>query len=395
MSKDIAIAVQNVSKDFHMSSDGRGSIKDLFIHPVRSAKKRNYKSHHVLKDISFEIEKGEFFGIVGRNGSGKSTLLKILANIYQPTNGSVTIDGRLVSFIELGVGFNPDLTGRENVYLNGALMGFSTKEVDAMYDEIVEFAELEEFMDEQLKNYSSGMQVRLAFSVATRSKSDILVLDEVLAVGDEAFQRKCENYFAQAKKNGKTIVLVTHDMGAVQRFCNKAMMIRDGNVVAYGSPEDVSNQYSIENLDSPKNKETTKKVKEDVVIKNFKAELLSPKTINQNGKVEIKISYETTRDIETYPVCDLRDMDRNAPLVTAGSGLTSDRSVTRTWSINLSAINNTKVIANFVVRNKDNDIIYFLPNSKSPKFIIRRNDYPNPNKPTTYALLFDKGEWDG
>src|SRR5690606_7141480 len=153
--------------------------------------RRKYEKQQVLKDINFEIKKGEFFGIVGRNGSGKSTLLKLLAGIYSPDSGHVQVNGKLVPFIELGVGFNPELTGRENVFLNGALLGFNRKEMESMYEEIVEFAELERFMDQKLKNYSSGMQVRLAFSIAIRAKADILVLDEVLAVGDEAFQKKC------------------------------------------------------------------------------------------------------------------------------------------------------------------------------------------------------------
>src|SRR5690606_31573026 len=153
--------------------------------------KRTYEKQQVLKNISFEIKKGEFVGIVGRNGSGKSTLLKLLAGIYSPDKGSIEVNGKLVPFIELGVGFNPELTGRENVFLNGALLGFNRKEMQAMYKDIVEFAELERFMDQKLKNYSSGMQVRLAFSIAIRAQSDILLIDEVLAVGDAAFQQKC------------------------------------------------------------------------------------------------------------------------------------------------------------------------------------------------------------
>lgn len=182
---------------------------------------KGYKEQQVLKDISFEVEKGDFFGIVGRNGSGKSTLLKIISQIYVPEKGKVSVNGTLVPFIELGVGFNPELTGRENIYLNGALLGFTRSEIDAMYDDIVEFAELEEFMDQKLKNYSSVMQVRLAFSIAIKAEGDILVLDEVLAVGDEAFQRKCFEYFASLKKQKKTVILVTHDMASVQRFCTK------------------------------------------------------------------------------------------------------------------------------------------------------------------------------
>jgi ABC-2 type transport system ATP-binding protein len=241
MSKEIAIEVKNLSKHFRLPVEQARGIKQAAINRVKGIK--GYKDQKVLRDISFNVEKGDFFGIVGRNGSGKSTLLKLISNIYNPDSGTVTINGSLVSFIELGVGFNPELTGRENVYLNGALLGFSNEEIDEMYDDIVDFAELAEFMDQKLKNYSSGMQVRLAFSCAIRAKSDILVLDEVLAVGDEAFQRKCYNYFATLKKNKKTVVLVTHDMGSVQQFCNKAMMIEAGKIVENGNSAKVAQCY--------------------------------------------------------------------------------------------------------------------------------------------------------
>lgn len=240
--EDIAIKVEGVDKDFDLPHEAQNSLKTRILHPM--SKGKNIEKQHALKDISFEIKKGEFFGIVGRNGSGKSTLLKILAGIYTPTKGKVTINGSLTPFIELGVGFNPELTGRENVYLNGAMLGFNTKEMEEMYNEIVEFAELEKFMDQKLKNYSSGMQVRLAFSVAIRAKSDILLLDEVLAVGDEAFQRKCFSYFRKLKKDKKTVILVTHDMSAVRAYCNRAIMINEGSVKAKYEPEKVSIAYS-------------------------------------------------------------------------------------------------------------------------------------------------------
>ncbi|MFV8213817.1 ABC transporter ATP-binding protein, partial [Streptococcus pluranimalium] len=183
MSKEIAVKIEHVSKYFKLPTESTYSLRTAFVNRFKGIK--GYKEQHVLKDINFEVNKGDFFGIVGRNGSGKSTLLKIISQIYTPEKGSVYIDGKLVSFIELGVGFNPELTGRENVYMNGAMLGFTTEEVDAMYDDIVEFAELKEFMNQKLKNYSSGMQVRLAFSVAIKAQGDILILDEVLAVGDE------------------------------------------------------------------------------------------------------------------------------------------------------------------------------------------------------------------
>jgi ABC-2 type transport system ATP-binding protein len=211
--------------------------------------RRTYEKQEVLKGISFDIKKGEFFGIVGRNGSGKSTLLKLLAGIYTPDRGAIQINGKLTPFIELGVGFNPELTGRENVFLNGALLGFNRKEMQAMYNEIVEFAELEKFMDQKLKNYSSGMQVRLAFSIAIRAESDILLLDEVLAVGDEAFQRKCTEYFADIKRSKQTIILVTHDMTYVERFCDRAMVLDRGEVLHIGKSATAKKDY--ERLNRP------------------------------------------------------------------------------------------------------------------------------------------------
>lgn len=243
MDENVAISVKSVSKDFLLPHEKTSSIKSGVVNLFRK-KDRTIDTQHALRDISFDIKKGEFFGILGRNGSGKSTLLKILAQIYQPTNGSVTTRGKLVPFIELGVGFNPELTGRENVYLNGALLGFSREEIDARYDDIVKFAELEKFMDQKLKNYSSGMQVRLAFSVATRAEAEILLVDEVLAVGDADFQRKCYNYFESLKKSKSTVVFVSHDMSAVREFCDRAILIEDSKLIAEGSADKIANQYS-------------------------------------------------------------------------------------------------------------------------------------------------------
>lgn len=240
----IAIKIDGVSKDFRLPHQRVDSLKDNFVNLFRSSSSEA-EMQHALKDISFEVKKGEFFGIVGRNGSGKSTLLKIIANIYRPTAGDVKVNGRLVPFIELGVGFNPDLTGRENIYLNGALMGFSKKEIDVKYDAIVNFAELERFMDQKLKNYSSGMQVRLAFSVATiLADSDILLIDEVLAVGDADFQRKCFNYFRQLKKMKKTVIFVSHDMEAVREYCDSCILIDDSKTLYQGSPEVAAEKYT-------------------------------------------------------------------------------------------------------------------------------------------------------
>jgi len=237
-----AISVSGLSKDFLLPHLRQTTIKGHFVSLLR--RRRTIEHQHALRDVSFEVRPGEFFGVVGRNGSGKSTLLKIIAGIYSPTAGTVDVKGRLVPFIELGVGFNPELSGRDNVYLNGALLGFSRREVDAMYDDIVDFAELGNSMDQKLKNYSSGMQVRIAFSVATRARADILLIDEVLAVGDAAFQQKCFDHFRWLKERGTTIVFVTHDMHTMQEFCDRAILIEDTRLVSEGPAPEVAERYA-------------------------------------------------------------------------------------------------------------------------------------------------------
>ena len=239
---DIAISVKDLHKSFNLPTEKAFGLKQAIFNRLRGIK--GYKEQKVLKGINFDIKKGDFVGIIGRNGSGKSTLLKILAGIYYPKKGQVTINGTLVPFIELGVGFNPDLTGRENVYMNGALLGFSNEEMDKMYDDIWEFAELKDFQDQKLKNYSSGMQVRLAFSIAIRARGDILLLDEVLAVGDAAFQLKCADYFNSLKDKKQTVILVTHSMENVRKFCNRAILIEDGKITKEGDPKKIAEAYT-------------------------------------------------------------------------------------------------------------------------------------------------------
>lgn len=239
-----AISVKGLYKDFKLPHERRNSLKERIL---TLGKKNDHVQFNALQDINFEIKKGEFFGIVGRNGSGKSTLLKIMGGIYQPTRGKLHINGTLTPFIELGIGFNPELTGRENVFLNGAILGLTRKEILEKYDQIVEFAELENFMDQKLKNYSSGMQVRLAFSIAIRAHNDILLIDEVLAVGDANFQRKCFKVFREIKNSGKTVVFVTHAMEMVQEFCDRALMIQDSKIVALGDPREIAARYELAN----------------------------------------------------------------------------------------------------------------------------------------------------
>lgn len=237
---DYALKVTNLHKDFKLPTEKAWGLKQAIFNRLKGIK--GFKTQHVLQGIDFTVQKGEFLGVVGRNGSGKSTLLKVLAGIYVPDKGTVRVNGSLVPFIELGVGFNPELTGRENVYLNGALLGFSNAEMDKMYNDIVDFAELREFMSQKLKNYSSGMQVRLAFSIAIRARGDILILDEVLAVGDAAFQEKCNEYF-KSLHGQQTVILVTHDMGNVEKFCDRAILIENGKILQNGDPKKVAKTY--------------------------------------------------------------------------------------------------------------------------------------------------------
>ncbi len=234
------IRVEGVSKAFRIPEEQMHTLKERALHPMRRTGHHSFKA---LEDINFDVREGEFFGIVGRNGSGKSTLLKCLAGIYSADRGRIWITGRMSPFIELGVGFNPDLAARDNVVLNGIMLGLSPREARARYEHVIEFAELQDFQELKLKNYSSGMHVRLAFSVAIQVDADVLLIDEVLAVGDAAFQQKCFDVFNRLRDEGRTIVLVTHDMGAVTRFCHRAVLLEHGDMVVEGSPEVVASRY--------------------------------------------------------------------------------------------------------------------------------------------------------
>lgn len=294
-SNENAISVSGVAKSFKLPHNKQNTLKGVLVNLIGKGD-RTFETQQVLKDISFEIKRGEFFGIVGRNGSGKSTLLKMLAGIYTPTKGSITVNGSLTPFIELGVGFNPELTGRENVYLNGALFGFNNSEMDVMYDDIVSFAELEQFMDQKLKNYSSGMQVRLAFSIAIRAQSDILLLDEVLAVGDAAFQQKCYNYFDELKRRKQTVILVTHDMNAVRQFCDRAMIINDGAILKIGTPAEASSEYEDLNYTgkTPRIESDTETANDpaSVIIKNEEGKKTT--TFKHGSKMAIEVQWNKT-----------------------------------------------------------------------------------------------------
>jgi ABC-type polysaccharide/polyol phosphate transport system ATPase subunit len=235
------LTVHNLSKTFRLPTERRGTLRERI---TKIHQRNERKVRRTLDRISFDIKEGEFFGIIGRNGSGKSTLLKILAGIYKPDKGcDIKIKGRIAPMLELGVGFNPELTGRENVFLNATILGLTKKEIHACYEDIVRFAELENFMELQVKHYSSGMAVKLAFAVAAQIDAPIMLLDEVLAVGDFVFQEKCFSYFEECKKRGKTIILVTHSASSMERFADRAMLIHQSKVEMIGRPDEVLKKY--------------------------------------------------------------------------------------------------------------------------------------------------------
>ena len=240
MKNDIAISVKNLSKSFQVPHKKIDSVRTAF---VNTFKQNTYEIFKALDNVTFEVNKGEFLGIIGRNGSGKSTLLKILAGVYTADSGEVVINGQISPFLELGIGFNPELTGRDNIYLNATVLGLSRYDICDKFNSIVDFAEIERFVDQQVKNYSSGMKSRLAFSVAIHSNRDILLMDEVLAVGDLSFRDKCYDVFRYFKKSGRTIVLVTHGMSTVNKFCDRALILDQNRIVNSGDPGQMVNEY--------------------------------------------------------------------------------------------------------------------------------------------------------
>jgi ABC-2 type transport system ATP-binding protein len=394
VTKPVVLSVDHVGKYFRLPTEQASGLKQAFINWTKGIK--GYKEQHVLRDINFQVHQGDFFGIVGRNGSGKSTLLKLISGIYMPDSGALTVNGKLVPFIELGVGFNPELTGRENVFLNGALLGFTREEIEAMYDDIVEFAELEDFMDQKLKNYSSGMQVRLAFSVAIKAQGDILVLDEVLAVGDEAFQRKCDDYFAHVKNDpSKTVILVTHDMGAVKKYCNKAILIKDGDVIVSGNKDDVADRYTLENLEKSESKNEVNGYPTGL---NSRVPILQINPISNlmcksTDTFTFEIEYQFDEPGDFYLAIALHDIKRGG--ISYDTGSTAIKLSKRghhsvRFEMPLTIFNNGdfKLVTSLRVPNKNpklaSDMVAFTNDENSCLFAIRDS------KNRDYALLSDR-----
>lgn len=308
----LAIRVTDVSKTFAVPATKVDSFKERL---TGGFGRREVRELHALESVSFDVHEGEFFGIVGRNGSGKSTLLKILASIYKADSGRVQMAGSLAPFIELGVGFNPELTSRENVVLNGVLMGLGRREAQRRLDAVLDFAELAEFSDLKLKNYSSGMLVRLAFSVMVEADADVMLIDEVLAVGDAAFARKCMDVFADKRRAGKTIVLVTHDMATVQAMCDRAMLIHDGGVEYNGDPEETALRYYRRNFHGPATEETERGGVPDVNVRLVDAWLTDPTGsradhVEQGQELGLHARFEARHDLHD-PVFGFHFLDED------------------------------------------------------------------------------------
>jgi ABC-2 type transport system ATP-binding protein len=307
---DPVLKLSHVSKNFIIPSERHTSLKSKTLAVGRKPENKMFK---VLKDISFSIRPGEFLAIVGKNGSGKSTLLKTIAGIYVPNDGYIEVNGRISPFLELGVGFNPELTARENVYLNGAILGLEKKEIDGLFDEIISFAELERFVDQKLKNFSSGMQVRLAFSVAIRAHAPILLMDEVLAVGDANFQKKCFSVFESMKQEGRTLIFVSHDLSSIRRFCDRVIVLKNGRIDFDGPTEE-----GLERYESNMKLDTEDRLKYEMERKNSHPkhfqyiEVLS-KSMRQGknkslvfkqdaGELELEVTLRAKKDLENVNV---------------------------------------------------------------------------------------------
>ena len=315
MTTEDAIIVSELSKVLRLPHEKRNTLFESLTGILKGRK--GYEDFIALRNINFTVKKGEAVGIIGENGSGKSTLLKIIANILRPSSGSVEINGKITPFLELGVGFQPDLTAKENIYIYGAIMGLSDREIDARLAEILEFSELKQFQDAKLKNLSSGMQVRLAFATAVQTDPEILLMDEVLAVGDMEFQQKCMDVFQQYIKERKTIVFVSHDLNSIRRFCGRALLLKHGEQIAFGETNEIIDKYvySVGDFEIKK-ADGVEPWKEDLTgLKEKIAEIRGARFIDKNGKPSktFKSGDPLTIEITYYSYIELKE-----PLVGIG-----------------------------------------------------------------------------
>ncbi len=353
-SSDIAISVKNISKTFRIPHEKMSSLRGTAVNLFRSG---GYEEFKALDDVSFEVKKGEFFGIIGRNGSGKSTLLKILANIYQPDKGKIKIDGMVSPFLELGIGFNPELSGRDNVYLNATVLGMTKRQIDEKFNSIMQFSELERFIDQKLKNYSSGMSVRLAFSVAIHANRDILLMDEVLAVGDSNFQQKCLEEFNKYKKKGKTVILVSHDILTIQQYCSRALVLKDGGVDFIGNAEDAGSFYINQNIKDEEVRLKRDDFGEIVSNDNKKVEIQGVEFFDKNGSpkkvfktgddIRVRIKYRAKEEIEN-PVFGIAIYTQEGIHITGPNTQTSGYEISK---INGNGLIDFVIANNFLLEN--------------------------------------------
>jgi len=310
------IKIEHLSKKYilsHQAQERYVALRDVITNKVKTTFKPKINKTHkyseefwALKDVSFEINKGDRVGIIGRNGAGKSTFLKILSQITEPTEGKVTINGRVASLLEVGTGFHPELTGRENIFLNGSILGMSKREIQSKFDEIVAFSEVEKFLDTPVKRYSSGMYVRLAFSVAAHLEPDVLIIDEVLAVGDMAFQKKCLGKMEEVSGQGRTILFVSHNMQAIQKICTKGVLLNQGKIIAIGETTSVIEKYLNESIDKksvyeiphPENKDTMPGYVVRVQIEDLNGALINEIPIGRAWQA--RISFIITKEVEYF-----------------------------------------------------------------------------------------------
>ncbi len=305
MIKDVVIKAENISKIFRIPHEKINSLRGVILSMLT---KKNYEEFKALDDISFEIQRGEFFGIIGRNGSGKSTLLKILAGIYESDSGTIQINGRISPFLELGIGFHPELSGRDNIFLNATVLGLSQSQIEKKFKDIVEFSELERFIDQKLKNYSSGMHMRLGFSIAIHANREIFLLDEVLAVGDSNFQQKCIAELTKHKKQKRTIILVSHDLRAIRQYCDRAMLLSNGRIIAIGNPNQIISNYISDSISEKKGcilfkdeKNGNREINNIAEISNielFDDQGISKKFFLSGKEMTIKIEYTVYQTLE-------------------------------------------------------------------------------------------------